>query len=53
MTDRGLKLPPGQEAVRRKCFHPTGTFVEFPKEEIEEAQRLLLNKSETVPRADD
>ena len=31
------QLPPEQEAIRAKCFHPTGTFVEFPKEEIERA----------------
>ena len=30
-------LPPEQEAIRAKCFHPTGTFVEFKKEEIEQS----------------
>ncbi len=30
-------LPPEQEAVRAKCLHPTGTFVEFAKEEIEQS----------------
>src|SRR5688572_5337639 len=29
------KLPPEQEAIRAKCFHPTGTFVEFPIEDVE------------------
>ena len=28
-------LPPEQEAIRAKCFHPSGTFIEFPREEIE------------------
>jgi amino acid adenylation domain-containing protein len=28
-------LPPEQEAIRAKCFHPTGMFVEFPKEDLE------------------
>jgi amino acid adenylation domain-containing protein len=28
-------LPPEQEAIRAKCFHPTGTFEEFRAEEIE------------------
>ena len=37
MTDRLFKLPPEQEAIRAQCFHPTGTFVEFPKEEIEQS----------------
>jgi len=32
-----LNLPPEQEAIRAKCFHPTGTFVEFKKEEIEQS----------------
>jgi non-ribosomal peptide synthetase component F len=31
----GMCLPPEQEAIRRKCFHPTGTFEEFRKEEVE------------------
>ena len=26
---------PEQEAIRAKCFHPSGMFVEFPKEDIE------------------
>jgi len=30
-------LPPEQEAIRAKCFHPSGTFVEFSKEEFEQS----------------
>jgi len=30
-------LPPEQQAIRAKCFHPTGTFIEFKKEEIEQS----------------
>jgi len=30
-------LPPEQRAIRAKCFHPTGRFVEFKKEEIEQS----------------
>src|SRR5438105_4573860 len=30
-------LPPEQQGIRDKCFHPSGTFVEFPKEEIEQS----------------
>jgi len=30
-------LPPEQQAIRDKCFHPTGRFVEFKKEEIEQS----------------
>jgi len=29
------KLPPEQEAIRARCFHPSGSFVEFPKEDVE------------------
>jgi amino acid adenylation domain-containing protein len=31
------QLPPEQEAIRAKCSHPSGTFVEFRKEEIEQS----------------
>jgi non-ribosomal peptide synthetase component F len=30
-------LPHEQQAIRTKCFHPTGRFVEFPREEIEQS----------------
>ncbi|MGH7836088.1 MAG: AMP-binding protein, partial [Candidatus Binatia bacterium] len=30
-------LPPRQQALRDRCFHPTGTFTEFRKEEIEQS----------------
>jgi len=29
--------PPEQQAIRVKCFHPSGNFVEFMKEEIEQS----------------
>ena len=28
-------IPPEQQAIRDECFHPSGTFVEFPIEDIE------------------
>src|SRR3989442_14755071 len=28
---------PQQQAIGAKCFHPTGTFIEFKKEEIEQS----------------
>ena len=31
------RLPSEQQAIRDRCFHPTGTFIEFPKEEIEQS----------------
>lgn len=29
------RLPPEQQAIWDKCFHPSGKFVEFPKEDVE------------------
>ena len=30
-----MELPPNQQAIRAKCVHPSGRFVEFPKEDVE------------------
>jgi amino acid adenylation domain-containing protein len=32
--DSYIELPPEQQAIREKCFHPSGTFVEFPIEDV-------------------
>src|SRR4026208_1052526 len=32
---QSFQLPPEQQAIRNKCFHPSGTFVEFPIEDVE------------------
>ena len=32
-----MNLPPEQESIRAKCFHPSGLFVEFSKEDIEKS----------------
>ncbi len=40
MTDHcalSSNLPAEQEAIRAKCLHPTGTFVEFRKEDTEQS----------------
>lgn len=37
MSDPVTYLPPEQQAIRAKCFHPTGAFVEFKKEEVEQS----------------
>jgi amino acid adenylation domain-containing protein len=36
MNDHSIPsdLPPEQEAIRAKCFHPRGQFVEFPIEDV-------------------
>jgi len=31
------KLSPEQQAIRAKCFHSSGTIVEFMKEEVEQS----------------
>lgn len=41
-------LPPEQEAIRAKCFHPSGTFVEFPSEDIETS---IPERFEKIARA--
>ena len=30
-----LNLPPEERAIRARCFHASGTFVEFPEEDVE------------------
>ena len=34
---RTANIPWQQQALRDKCFHPTGTFVQFRREEIEQS----------------
>lgn len=34
---RAPELPERQKAIRAKCFHPSGTFSEFSREEIEQS----------------
>ncbi len=34
---RAPELPERQKAIRVGCFHPSGTFIEFPREEIEQS----------------
>ena len=42
-----LKLPPEQQAIRDKCFHPSGRFVEFP---IEDVERSIPERFERIVR---
>ncbi len=41
----GCKLAPEQQAIRDKCFHPSGTFVEFPIEDVELSIPARLEKT--------
>ncbi|MBI2759440.1 MAG: amino acid adenylation domain-containing protein [Chloroflexi bacterium] len=36
-TEKLAELPPQQAAIRNRCVHPSNTFVQFKKEEIEQA----------------
>ena len=42
-----LKLPPEQQAIRDRCFHPSGRFVEFP---IEDVERSIPERFERIVR---
>jgi len=44
-----MRLPPEQETIRAKCFHPRGTFVEFPEEDVETS---IPARFEKIVRAD-
>ena len=37
LSMNALDIPPQQQAIRDKCFHPTRTFIEFRKEEVEQS----------------
>ena len=37
LSSHSTDLPPEQQAIRAKCFHPTGTFIEFKKEAVEQS----------------
>ncbi len=39
-----FKLPPEQQAIRDRCFHPSGMFVEFPIEEVETSIPMRFEK---------
>ena len=30
-----MNVSPEQEAIRNRCFHPSGKFVEFPQEDVD------------------
>ena len=39
-----MRLPPEQESIRAKCFHPRGAFVEFPDEDVETSIPVRFEK---------
>src|SRR5262245_17966426 len=46
-ANTNFPLPPEQQAIRAKCFHPSGTFVEFP---IEEMEQSIADRFEKIVR---
>ena len=36
-TDNWATLPPEQQCIRDKCYHPTDTFIPFPRNAIEQS----------------
>ena len=36
-SDAVANFPPEQRAIRDRCFHPAGTFIEFKQEEIDQS----------------
>ena len=38
------KLPPDQQQIRAMCYHPTGKFISFPKEAIEQSITAQLEQ---------
>ena len=48
-----MMVPPEQQTIRDRCFHPSGTFVEFEKQEIDESipqrfERVVAKYSERL-----
>ena len=52
MSASFTKLPAQQEAIRAKCFHPSGTFVEFPIEDVETSIPARFEKIVRLIRID-
>jgi hypothetical protein len=41
MSDLAPDLPPEQQAIRARCVHPTGSFVEFKQADIEQSIPII------------
>jgi non-ribosomal peptide synthetase component F len=40
-----MDLLPWQQAIRAKCFHPTGTFIPFKKEDVDRSIPELFEEA--------
>ena len=43
-AQHSFKIPPEQQAIRERCFHPCGTFVAFPREDVETSVPLRFER---------
>ena len=48
LVNKNFQLPVEQQVIRDKCFHPSGTFNEFKKEEIEQSIPSRLEQPVTT-----
>ena len=48
MTTRP-SIPAWQQAIRDKCYHPSGTFTEFKKEDIEQSIPARFERMVRLP----
>jgi hypothetical protein len=46
-----MNLPPDQQAIRDKCYHPSGEFVEFRKDSRHELRDRSITGKISVPIA--
>jgi hypothetical protein len=52
ISQRRFQTSAEQQAIRDKCFHPSSTFVEFSKEDVETSILKDLRRSCGVTRID-
>lgn len=43
-ANQDFKLPPDQQAIRGKCFHPSGQFDPFPTEDVDKSIQTRFEK---------
>ena len=53
LQKHAVRLPPEQEAIRAKCVHPSGIFIEFPMEDVEKSiperfEKIVLRYPERI-----
>jgi non-ribosomal peptide synthetase component F len=51
--DHSFEIPPEQQMIRAKCFHPSGAFAEFPKDDVEKSiterfEKIVLTYADRI-----